>query len=91
MVDYSSASKTFNDPLVRCYDCGKLVHRLWIAKFAGCSHCGSRKFRNIQAFTEEELVQVVNGTFPFGLRKEEWYPVDPDFMVLFERVGEANA
>jgi len=82
-IDYEGG-KEFMDPLVRCFDCGELVHRVYIANNASCSHCGSRRFKNLQAIKEEEMTLLKLGTYDFGLRPEEWYPVDPDFFALFE-------
>ena len=89
MIDYEN-SDIFVDPLLRCEDCTKLVHINFIVKQGGCSHCGNRRFKNVQGFKGDEWKLIKKGKFDFGLKKKEWYPIDPDFLKLFERADKKS-
>ncbi len=72
----------FQDPILRCDACNKLVHRKWIAHHAGCNHCGNRRFRNVRGMNEaEELNPLRAGTYDLGLAD---YEIDPEWFDLFE-------
>ena len=72
-MDYNG--KEFNDPIVRCYSCSKLVHRAFIAVHAGCNHCGNKRFRNVTGMNDKEYNALKNATYDFGLKE---YKIDPD-------------
>lgn len=74
--------KEFNDPILRCTGCTKIVHRAWISARGGCNHCGNRRFQNINGFDDDEYNQLVNGTYDLGMKE---YKIDPDFFKLFEQ------
>ena len=74
--------KEFNDPIVRCVGCTKLVHRTWIAVKGGCNHCGNRRFQSISGMSEEEHTQLQEGSYPFGIKE---YTIDPEFFNIFEQ------
>jgi len=85
-MDYSTDSKQFNDPILRCMDCNKLVHRLYISKHGGCNHCGNRRLKNVLAIKEDEMAGIGSGEIDFGIEQSEWHPIDADFLTLFEGV-----
>lgn len=66
----------FEDPVVRCCDCSKLIFRGSIKKFGSCPHCGNRRVRNVLAMTGEEMEM---------LKKKD---IDPVFLALFEGVPD---
>ena len=68
----------FDDPIVRCCDCSKIVTRVAIKKFGSCPHCGNRRVRNVLAMTEEEMNKL----------KDQG--VDPVFIALFEGVEDVD-
>lgn len=73
--------KEFNDPILRCTGCTKLVHRAWISAKGGCNHCGNRRFQSVGGFNEEEFKALQNGSYNLGMKE---YNIDPDFLNLFE-------
>ena len=64
----------FNDPVLRCDSCGKLLFKEDVLKVGSCIDCGSRKVRNVQTLKPEEIADM------------EHRAVDPDFIDLFEAV-----
>jgi len=65
----------FREPVVRCDSCQKLLFVKQLKKSGAC-FCGSRRIRNLRAFTPEELELM---------KKKD---IDPDFLALFEEVNE---
>jgi predicted nucleic acid-binding Zn-ribbon protein len=78
-IDYEG--EQFNDPILRCEGCTKLVHRQWITYYGGCNHCGNRRFKNVRGMTDIEMEQIKSKTYDFGMEK---YEIDPDFLAQFE-------
>jgi uncharacterized CHY-type Zn-finger protein len=76
MAKKYSKDGPFNDPVVRCDSCQKVVARLAIANLGKCPYCGNRKVRSIQGFNSEEL------------EKMKTWGIDPDFIALFEPIPE---
>ena len=76
MAKYSKDG-AFNDPVVRCDSCGKIVNMIALKEMGCCPYCGNRKVRNVMQFTGEELDKM-----------REW-KIDPEFVALFEQVPEA--
>ena len=67
----------FNDPVVRCDGCNKLVNKVDGAiKIGGCPHCGNKRVNAAMTFNKEELEKM-----------KEWN-IDPDFIAIFERVED---
>jgi Zn finger protein HypA/HybF involved in hydrogenase expression len=66
----------FEDPLIRCNNCGTLHMTEKWKKKGYCSKCGNRRCRNVIHLTDEEFIICRN------------WPVDPDFMKLFEQVDD---
>ena len=72
MADKYDPKGPFNDPVVRCDACQKLLLRAGLTKIGCCEHCGNRRVRNLTVFNEKELEQM-----------KAWN-VDPEFIALFE-------
>lgn len=68
---------SFQDPVLRCDSCAKLVFMEDI-RILGMCPCGNRKVRNLQTFTNEELEVMQKRN------------VDPEFIALFQDSGVAN-
>jgi hypothetical protein len=66
----------FEDPVVRCDSCVRMIFRDELKKHGKCVRCGNRKVRNCDTFTQEE----------FDLMRERG--VDPVFLALFEGLEE---
>lgn len=77
--------KEFNDPIVRCHSCSNLVHRKFIGAYAGCNHCGNKRFRNVSGLNEDEYMALNNGTYDFGLKE---YKIDSEFLNQFVGVDD---
>lgn len=67
----------FNDPVVRCDSCQKIILLEHLRKNGRCSNCGSIRVKNLQVFNGDELKQM-----------EEWN-VDPDFIKQFQEATNA--
>jgi len=48
------AENTFEDPVVRCVDCQRLIFHDEIQKFGLCPDCGTRKVRNVLTLRQGE-------------------------------------
>ena len=68
----------FNDPVVRCYECNKIVKLETVKTIGRCEHCGARKIKKMHNMNGDELNQMV-----------EW-GIDPDFLALFAPVEEVG-
>lgn len=66
----------FNDPLVRCNNCGELALTIKWKKYGYCPKCGNRRCRNVINFTNEDYEKAID------------WNVDPEFLALFERVDD---
>ena len=84
MVDYDG--KEFNDPVLRCVQCDKIVHRAFLSTHGGCCHCGNKRVKNVQGLSPEEFYGLKHGTLKIGI--EIPYQIDDGFLKLFEEVGE---
>lgn len=65
----------FNDPVVRCDSCGKMILVSKLKEMGACI-CGSRKVRNLRGYDGKERDLMV-----------EW-GVDPEFLALFEQIDD---
>ena len=72
---YGSPGQGFQDPVVRCMDCNKILKREVLHIIGKCPHCGAIKCRNLQVYNSEEAGQM-----------KEW-GIDPDFLALFEGIN----
>jgi hypothetical protein len=53
----------FSDPVVRCAQCAKLVHRQYIDQHGGCNHCGNRRFSNVTGLSSDEYHALHAGRY----------------------------
>jgi len=67
----------FDDPVVRCCECQRIIFREEIHKFGMCPKCGNKRIRNILALQSDEMDM---------LRTKQ---VDEDFLKLFEGISDA--
>ena len=67
---------SFREPVVRCDSCAKIVLVADIEKYGLCDKCGNRRFRNVNSFNDEELLQMIKIGVP------------EDFLLLFGHVAE---
>jgi len=74
-MDYSKDGP-FQDPLLRCDSCTKIVKTETLRNLGRCPKCGNRRVRNVQTLTPEEIKQA-----------QDW-DIDPEFFALFEEVEE---
>ncbi len=68
--------RPFEDPLLRCDGCNKVVTLSFLHRNGTCSHCGHKRVRNLLGLSAEEMEEA----------KEK--DVDPDFLALFEEVPD---
>lgn len=68
----------FDDPVVRCCDCSKLVPKAQIKKHGMCLGCGNRRVRNVQTLSESEMAEL------------KAKKVDPVFLALFEGIEDED-
>jgi hypothetical protein len=66
----------FNDPVVRCTDCQRIIFLEDLKKLGVCV-CGCRKVRNVVTINDSDLKLLQNKK------------VDPEFISLFEQVADA--
>lgn len=62
----------FNDPIVRCASCQKIILRETIRDAGMCPVCGNRRVTNVLLLSEEEMANLKTRN------------IDPDFLELFE-------
>ena len=73
--------REWRDPLVRCYNCSKLVHRAYIAVNAGCNHCGNKRFQTLRALDDElEIKPLHDQSYDLGMKS---YTIDEGFLSIF--------
>ena len=53
----------FNDPVLRCDSCSKIVKRSSLHKFGSCPDCGNKRIRNLTIFNSEERSQMIKWGF----------------------------
>ena len=76
-IEYASTKPgVFNDPVVRCNECQKLLRREELAKIGNCKLCGSKSVKEVLTFNSREQKLM-----------RKW-GVDEDFLALFEPLGE---
>ena len=61
----------FNDPIVRCDSCQKILRMTEIRKIGKCKFCGNRRVRSVQTLNSGEMKLL-----------EKW-EIDPEFIALF--------
>jgi len=48
----------FNEPVLRCDSCNKIVLKTVITKLGLCNHCGNKRFRPVDVISDLELMQI---------------------------------
>lgn len=66
----------FNEPVVRCNECRKLLLLENLLKVGSCKYCGCRKVAKVKSLNDEDLRMV-----------RSW-AVDPEWLALFEESPE---
>ena len=51
-------SEGFNEPVLRCDSCNKIVIKNAITTLGLCNHCGNKRFRSVDVISELELIQI---------------------------------
>ena len=77
-------TRELTDPLLRCDNCAKLVHRAFIEQHAGCNNCGNKRFNFLYSVNGEELSALKEGTYDLGMK----YDIDPEYLAIFKAVKE---
>jgi len=49
----------FNDPVLRCDSCTKLVKRTTLHNLGCCGLCGNKRIRALDVFNEDERDQII--------------------------------
>jgi hypothetical protein len=71
MAKYSKDGE-FNEPVVRCDCCGKLLLMDVLRREGRCDKCGHRKIKNLFGFDKTEYEQMLA------------WGIDPEFLALFQ-------
>jgi hypothetical protein len=66
--------KDFNDPVVRCTACVKILFREDLQKAGKCIYCGCRKVMSLDVVSDSEIKLLKNKK------------IDPNFIALFEPI-----
>ena len=82
-VDYTDAGR--NDPVMRCKDCAKLVHKDFIHKYGKCHICGNLRYSPAYVLSEDEMDGLKVGTLNLEIGE---YVIDPEWLAMFEGVGD---
>ena len=75
-VEKYSKEAPFEDPIVRCCECNKIVIKLKLKEQGMCPYCGNRRVRNVLTMSDEEMTKL----------KDQG--VDTAFIALFEGVED---
>ncbi len=70
----TSNTEPFDDPVLRCDSCNKLIKRKTLHTIGACSHCGNKRIRNVTLFNGEEKAQMEEWGFHDFVN--EFSPVD---------------
>jgi len=68
----------FQDPVLRCDSCQKLMLNTIMHALGKCPNCGNRKVRNVTTMNNDE----------YDWMKEK--NIDPEFLALFESMPEVE-
>lgn len=82
-IDYSETG--LNDPVMRCKDCASIVHKDYLHKHGQCHKCGNLRYSTVGVIQEEEMKGLKNATLNLEIGE---YVIDPDFLAMFEEVGD---
>lgn len=56
--EIKSENEGFNEPVLRCDSCKKMVVKDTINEIGMCNYCGNKRFRPVDVFNDDELVQI---------------------------------
>ena len=74
--EFYSKDGAFNEPVLICDSCTKVVLKTDLHRLGMCPHCGNTRVRNVRTLNDENLLRV-----------NKWVEegkVDPDWLKLFE-------
>ena len=74
--EFYSKDGAFNEPVLICDSCTKVVLKTDLHRLGMCPECGNTRFRNVRTLNDENLLRV-----------NKWVEegkVDPDWLKLFE-------
>jgi len=74
MGKYGSSRGNFQEPVLRCDRCEKLILGTDIHLKGMCPHCGNRRVRSLAGYTLMEYIKM-----------RWWWQVDPDFFREFQK------
>jgi uncharacterized CHY-type Zn-finger protein len=69
----------FNDPVVRCYECDRLILTAKVKQVGKCPFCGTTKVKEVRTFNLREY-----------LKMRFWWRVDAAWLALFSGKGAAH-
>ena len=75
--DVFNEQGAFDDPVLRCDSCQKIIKRESLHKLGGCPKCGNRRVRNLTVFNDEEKAEMESWGFH-------------DFVSQYEAVSDAE-
>ena len=58
MSEHVIENEGFNEPVLRCDSCNKIVSKGTITALGLCNHCGNKRFRPVDVIGELELMQI---------------------------------
>ena len=61
----------FDDPVLRCDSCTKLVKRTTLHKLGACGKCGNKRIRNLNNMTGKEQKKIEKWGYSEFLKKFE--------------------
>lgn len=67
---------SFREPVVRCDSCVKWLLVAEIEHYGVCKYCGNRRMRNLLAFNDVEMHEMIKAGVPI------------DFLILFDGAVE---
>ena len=70
--------QAFEDPVVRCLACSKILFQSDLKRIGKCVYCGGRKVKTLDVCSDLEIKLLKNKD------------IDPDFIALFEPIGEVT-
>lgn len=58
MSEHVTENEGFDEPILRCDSCNKIVVMRTIRDLGLCNHCGNKRFRSVDVISELELMQI---------------------------------
>lgn len=66
-----SVDGPFNEPVVRCDSCARVVLTATLKELGMCPHCSNTRVRNVRTMTDDDIARVKNWV-DHGLIDSEW-------------------